>query len=163
MSLCACTYPVQGPARGRALSTALRRSAWCTTWRPGRAFLAGHAVQADTLTARAGKRLAELRWADAAAGGLEVLAFDHQPLVEAAVQALRTDVDTLRFPPGLMSEPFSLGYLQTTCETVLGRALDKSRIRRRLDAAGCVQPVEGAMKTGAFRPAQLYQVPADGR
>lgn len=115
-------------------------------------------AQADQLAVQPGKRLAELRWADTADDSLQALAFDHGKLVEAAVQALRADVDTLRFPPGLMAEPFSLADLQSTCEVVRGRTLDKSSFRRRLDAAGCVEAVEGAIKTGAFRPAQLYRM-----
>lgn len=115
-------------------------------------------AQADRLAARPGKRLEELRWAVTADDGLQALGFDHQMLVQAAVRSLRLDVDALRFPPGLMAEPFTLADLQSTCEVALGRALDKSSFRRRLDAAGCVAAVQGAMKTGAFRPAQLYRI-----
>ena len=41
---------------------------------------------------------------------------------------------------------------------VLGRKLDKSSFRRRLHDAAVAVGVAGAMRTGAFRPAQLYQL-----
>ena len=86
------------------------------------------------------------------------LAFDHGRLIDQAVQSLRAEVEVLRFAPGLMPETFTLGELQASSEAVLGRPLDKSSFRRRLDAAGCVQPVPGEQRTGAFRPAQLYRL-----
>lgn len=118
---------------------------------------------ADELDMRPGKRLAELRWVSTEGKDLETLAFDHPQLVGAAVEALRQDVDALRFPPGLINEPFSLADLQGTCEVVRGEKLDKSSFRRRLDAAQRVEAVEGALKTGAFRPAQLFKVSREDR
>lgn len=112
----------------------------------------------DALPVQPGKRLAELKWVPAqAAAGDASLAFDHGQLVERAVRALRQEVRDLRFAPGLMAEPFTLSDLQATAEAVLGQRLDKSSFRRRLDAAGCVEPVAGEMRTGAFRPAQLHR------
>jgi ADP-ribose pyrophosphatase YjhB (NUDIX family) len=133
-------------------------------------------VHDGQLQAKPGKRLSELRWADAGGGaGPDAdgdvdpahhqacdtplpLAFDHAELVQTAAQALRDDIEHLRFPPGLLPAPFSLGDLQAAAEAVLGRKLDKSSFRRRIDAAGCVEAVDGAVRTGAFRPAQLYRV-----
>lgn len=114
-------------------------------------------ADADYLQPRAGKRLEALKWViaeDASADGN--LAFDHSTLIAEAVRELRADVQDLRFSPGLLPEPFTLGELQAASEAVLGRPLDKSSFRRRLDATATVRPVEGAMRTGAFRPAQLF-------
>lgn len=106
---------------------------------------------------QAGKRIEALKWVAAAeASADDALAFDHALLIGQAMSALRADVQDLRFVAGLLPEPFTLGELQAAAEGVLGRPLDKSSFRRRLDAAGVVAPVEGAMRTGAFRPAQLY-------
>ena len=114
---------------------------------------------ASGLQAAPGKRLSGLRWAladDAAADAR--LAFDHGSLIAHAVQALRAEVAALLFPPGLLPEPFTLGELQAASEAALGRPLDKASFRRRLEAAGCVAPVDGQMRTGAFRPARLYRL-----
>jgi hypothetical protein len=47
--------------------------------------------------------------------------------------------------------------LQALCESILGRRLGKSSFRRRLDERKLLDPVPGAMRTAAFRPAQLYR------
>ena len=115
----------------------------------------------DRLVAVPGKRMDELKWVDALeAAGNTKLAFDHAQLIGRAVESLREEVDALRYPPGLIAEPFTLGELQAVSQVVLGdrRRLDKSSFRRRLDAAGCVEAVSGEVKTGAFRPAQLFRL-----
>jgi hypothetical protein len=50
-----------------------------------------------------------------------------------------------------------LGELQAWCEQLLGRRLDKSSFRRKLSERELVEPIEGEMKGGAFRPAQLFR------
>ena len=62
----------------------------------------------------------------------------------------------MEFPFGFLPEQFTLGELQATCEQILGRRLDKSSFRRKLDERKLVMPIEGEMRTGAFRPAQLF-------
>ena len=52
---------------------------------------------------------------------------------------------------------FTLGELQAWCEQVLDRRLDKSSFRRKLAERELVEPIEGEMKGGAFRPAQLFR------
>ena len=115
----------------------------------------------DSLPARPGKRIAELKWVEAQVAARDTtLAFDHGPLVEQTVDALRLEVGELRFPAQLLEPKFTLFELQAVSEIVLGRPLDKSSFRRRLDAAGCVEPVSGEMRTGPFRPAQLHRLVA---
>lgn len=104
-----------------------------------------------------GKRVAALRWVDAEkAAEDKALAFDHGALLGLAVQSLRDEVAALRFPAGLLSEPFTLTELQEVSAMVLGRPVDKSSFRRRVDAAGIVQRVPGMMRTGPNRPAQVF-------
>lgn len=106
-----------------------------------------------------GKRIEALKWmpVDAAISDRS-LAFDHGALIEQAVAATRAEVQALELPSGYLPDEFTLGELQSACEALLGRRLDKSSFRRRLDDAGCVMEVPGAMRTGAFRPAQLYRL-----
>jgi hypothetical protein len=117
------------------------------------------AVRPAQLAAVAGKRLEELAWVDAdAAASDRVLAFDHAALVGVAVEQLRSEVRGLPFPAVLVDEHFTLGELQAFSEAMLGEALDKSRFRRRLDAAAVIEAVPGEMRTGPNRPAQAIQV-----
>ena len=73
------------------------------------------------------------------------------------LEALRAEVDRLELPFGLLPQTFTLTEPQALCEALLGRRLDKSSFRRRLDERDLVEPVAGEMRTGAFRPAQLYR------
>lgn len=111
------------------------------------------------LAATPGKRMAELKWVEAFDACADTkLAFDHDDLIDAAVTALQSEVEALRFSPGLIMEPFTLGDLQATAEVVLGRSLDKSSFRRRIDAGERVEPVGEEKRTGPFRPAQLFRL-----
>lgn len=116
-------------------------------------------IQSGEIAASPDKRLDALRWeaADAAAES-SALAFDHVVLTGRAVLATRDDVQALRFPRNVLPDGFTLGELQAVSEAVLGRSLDNSSFRRRLDDAGCMEPVEGALRTGEFRAAKLYRL-----
>jgi ADP-ribose pyrophosphatase YjhB (NUDIX family) len=106
----------------------------------------------------AGKRLEALRWCqieEAMADG--TLAFDHNELIQKAVAATRAEIDRLELPFDYLPDQFTLGELQSTCESLLGRRLDKSSFRRRIDERNFIEPIPGEMRVGAFRPAQLYR------
>lgn len=114
-------------------------------------------VTAEQIAPKAGKRVEEVKWrpVDDAVGD-RAIAFDHASLIGRAVAATRAEVRALDLPFALLPEHFTLGELQAACEQVLGERIDKSSFRRRLAAAEVVEPVEGQMRGGAFRPAQLY-------
>jgi 8-oxo-dGTP diphosphatase len=115
-------------------------------------------TRAEDFNPAAGKRLDALRWCpvDEAIANNQ-LAFDHQQLIEQAVIATRSEIDRLDLPFGFLPEQFTLGELQTACEIMLGHRLDKSSFRRRIDERAIIEPVEGEMRIGAFRPAQLFR------
>lgn len=116
-------------------------------------------VDAAAVALAPGKRLDALRWlqVDAAAADRS-LAFDHAALIQAAVADLKADIETLDFPPGFAPAAFTLSELQSRCEQVLERSLDKSSFRRRLSDRGCVEPIAGEFRFGANRPAQLFRI-----
>ncbi len=116
-------------------------------------------LQAPTLQALPGKRLDALKWVPAeSAAAATALAFDHAALVGRAVAALQTEVAGLLFPPGLMPATFTLAELQATAAIVLARPVDKSGFRRRIEAEGIVEAVDGEWRTGPYRPAQVYRL-----
>lgn len=143
--LCAAGGPTRDPRAPWALSVVYRAL-----------------VPAENVTPLAGKRIEALAWRrvdDAIAD--KGLAFDHSALVSRAVESTRAEVERLDLPVGFLPEQFTLGELQACCEQLLGRRLDKSSFRRRLADRQLVEPVEGAMRTGANRPAQIYRLRAD--
>jgi 8-oxo-dGTP diphosphatase len=116
-------------------------------------------VDASSLDMAAGKRIEALNWRPVqAALGDPKLAFDHADLVGRAVRATQDEVKELNLPAGFIPALFTLGELQSICEHLLGDRLDKSSFRRRLADRDLVEPVEGAMRGGANRPAQLYRL-----
>ena len=106
----------------------------------------------------AGKRLESLRWCpvDTAIADRS-LAFDHSELIQKAISATRAEINRLDLPFAYLPDQFTLGELQSSCETLLGRRLDKSSFRRRIDERAIIEPIPGEMRVGAFRPAQLYR------
>ncbi len=115
-------------------------------------------IPIDSISPQAGKRLDELKWIPAEEASLDSeLAFDHASLIGVALEATRSEIDRLELPFGFLPERFTLGELQACCEVLLGRRLDKSSFRRRIDERNLVEPVPGEMRTGAFRPAQLFR------
>lgn len=114
-------------------------------------------IPVEAIDPQAGKRLEAIRWCpiDEAAEDSK-LAFNHAGLIRSAADATRAEIERLELPFGFLPEAFTLGELQATCAAILGRSLDKSSFRRRLDERELLEPVSGEMRTGAFRPAQLY-------
>ena len=120
-------------------------------------------LAAEQLQATPGKRLDALRWVPTdVAEKDDHLAFDHAELIGNAARETRAEFDNLQFPAGFLADTFTLSELQEVSEAVLGRHLDKSSFRRRLSDRGCLQEVPGEMRTGTFRPAQLYALSRRG-
>ena len=140
--LCAVGGPTRDPRAPWALSVVYRALVTTEQFEPS-----------------AGKRVEALAWRPVEdAIGDKTLAFDHAALIGQAVEkATREEVEVLELPFEFLPQEFTLGELQATCEHLLGRRLDKSSFRRRLSDRDLVEPVEGAMRGGAFRPAQLYR------
>lgn len=84
---------------------------------------------------------------------------DHLQWISQAVNSTRTEIEELRFPPDLLPREFTLSELQTTCEEILGRSIDKSSFRRKLNDRQIVEPLTGSVVSGmAYRPAQIYRL-----
>ena len=114
-------------------------------------------VRAESVQVSPGKRIEALAWRPAETAAAGALAFDHDQLVAQAVEVTRREIDRLEFPFEFLPEQFTLGELQSTCEQFLGRRLDKSSFRRRVADRDLVEPVAGAFRGGANRPAQLFR------
>ena len=115
-------------------------------------------IPIESIDATPGKRLEAIRWCSVdEAMSDSKLACDHADLIRSAAEATRSEIERLELPFGFLPEQFTLGELQACCEAILERHLDKSSFRRRLDERDLLEPVPGEMRTGAFRPAQLYR------
>lgn len=89
------------------------------------------------------------------------LPFDHAAIVACAVERVRTKSQYSSLPVYLCGERFTLPQLQAVYEAVLGEPVNKVSFRRKVDELGMLEPIEGALSSGAaHRPAQLYRLRA---
>ncbi len=84
------------------------------------------------------------------------LAFDHGQLLSAALDHLRRRLGRTRVAFELLPNEFTLSELQSLCEVILGRELDRRNFRRKIQDAGFIAPVSGR-REGRHRPAQLFR------
>ncbi len=117
-------------------------------------------VPRETSEPGRGGNAADARWFDVTldgfAPGAGALAFDHDELLCAALQRLRSKVEYTSLPAFLLAEPFTLPQLQGAYEAVLGRPLDRSAFRRRALAVPGFLREAGIIHTGAPRAPQGY-------
>src|SRR5262245_44168251 len=117
-------------------------------------------LPSEGLELRAGANAPAVRWARierGATGISERLAFDHSNILSAALERLRGKVEYTSLPAFLLPEEFTLSELQSAYEIVLGREVEKSAFRTRINDAGLVEKVPRQRQTGS-RPAQLYRL-----
>jgi 8-oxo-dGTP diphosphatase len=89
--------------------------------------------------------------------GLPELAFDHDVILNVALERLRGKV---RYQPigfELLPSRFTLRQLQHLYEVILGRELDKRNFRKKVLAMGMVKETSEIEKNVAHRAARLYR------
>jgi len=106
----------------------------------------------------AGRQPAEARWWSAATP--PPLAFDHDRILDYALERLRNKLEYTTVGFQLLPEAFTLTELQAVYEAILGRELDKRNFRRKIELLDILVPVKGAQRGGRTRPAQLYRFAA---
>ncbi len=91
-----------------------------------------------------------------AATDLPPLAFDHETILDVALERLRGKV---RYQPigfELLPKKFTLGQLQRLYEIILERKLDKRNFRRKILAMGLLTELDEIQQDVAHRAARLY-------
>ncbi len=91
---------------------------------------------------------------------LPPLAFDHNTIVEVAVNRLRAKSTYSSLPAFLLPETFTLPELQKVYEQVLGTKIDRWKFRRRFEDLDIIELAEGTRtaRAGAGRPGQLFRL-----
>ena len=110
--------------------------------------LEGHDVKADTDAANAA-------WF--AVDDLPQLAFDHEAIVEAALDRLKGKV---RYQPvgfELLPEKFTLTQMQKMYEMILEKEMDKRNFRKKVLKLGVLRDTNEVQKDVSHRAAKLYE------
>jgi 8-oxo-dGTP diphosphatase len=110
-------------------------------------------VRSDGAPLRAGTDAATARWWPV--GERPALAFDHDHILNYAVERLRAKLEYTTVGFQLLPKKFTLGQLQKVYEAILGRDLDKRNFRRKLGLLGILAPLKERVAEGG-RPARLY-------
>lgn len=90
-------------------------------------------------------------------GTLPKLGYDHDDVLEMAIDRLSGKIGYTNIVYGLMPEEFTLTELQSTYETILGKKLDKRNFRKKVHSLKMVEKLPKVRKNEAARPAQLYK------
>ncbi|ACE93132.1 NUDIX hydrolase domain-containing protein [Rhizobium phaseoli] len=100
--------------------------------------------------------LLELRPVEAAGK----LPFDHNEIVDAALERLRGKGAYSTIPARLLPAVFTMSELQAVYETVMGERLDPSAFRRKINDLDLLEVVEGEKRQTerARRPTTLYRL-----
>ena len=96
-----------------------------------------------------------------AADALPDLAFDHNIIVNYALNRLRNKIEYARIAHGFLGETFTLAQLREVYEAVLGRALDPGNFRRTVEASGEIVATGKRLMGTKHRPPQLYRYQRD--
>src|SRR5947207_7966300 len=88
---------------------------------------------------------------------LPPLAFDHEQIIEYALNRLRGKLDYTTIAFNLLPEQFTLRELQRVYEIVLHKRLDKRNFRKKILATGILEDTGAKKMEGTHRPARLYR------
>lgn len=87
--------------------------------------------------------------------------FDHQQIIQAAVERVRNKASYSSLPTFFLPENFTLPQMQKVYETVMGMKLNTPAFRRKVADQGLVEKTdldEGEMRRSVGRPAQYYRL-----
>ena len=102
----------------------------------------------------------ECRWWDL--DDHPALLFDHDAMMQLALETLRTQLDYLPLAANLLPAKFTMPELQRLYETVLGEPLDRRNFQKRILEQGFVVRLKERKTGGAHRAPYLYRF-AHGR
>lgn len=92
-----------------------------------------------------------------AATDLPTLAFDHESIVDDALERLKGKVQYQPIGFELLSRKFTLSQLQRMYEIILERQLDKRNFRKRILAMDVLEELDEVEQDVAHRAARLYR------
>ena len=103
---------------------------------------------------KARQRVSEASWFPVKR--LPALAFDHERIVDYALERLRNKINYTTIGFQLLAKEFTLTELQGSYEVILGQRLDKRNFRRKMLQLGILKGTREFKANGRQRPARLY-------
>jgi ADP-ribose pyrophosphatase YjhB (NUDIX family) len=85
------------------------------------------------------------------------LAFDNDEILHYALQRLRVKVEYADVAFQFLPPSFTMAHLRAVYEVILGRRIDPTNFRRRVEATGTIVPTGEIVAGGRHRPPALYR------
>ena len=89
------------------------------------------------------------------------LAFDNDEILHYALQRLRNKVEYAHVAFQFLPPLFTMAQLRAVYEVILGRRIDPTNFRRRVEATGTIVPTGKSVSGGRHRPPALYRCAGD--
>ncbi len=89
------------------------------------------------------------------------MAFDNDEILHHALHRLRSKVEYAHVAFQFLPAAFTMAQLRAVYEVILGRRIDPTNFRRRVEAAGTIVPTGGLVSGGRHRPPALYRCAGD--
>lgn len=86
-----------------------------------------------------------------------ILAFDHNLILQDAIDRLTNKVNYSTLPMHLFEDAFTLPQLQKVYEIILNDKMDKSTFRKKIEETGMLEETGEMLKDGPYRPAKFYR------
>ena len=117
-------------------------------------------VRTDDAEIAAGRKTMEAAWfpVDDLPGEL---AFDNGEILRYALQRLRAKVEYAHVAFQFLPPHFTMAQLRAVYEVILGRRIDPTNFRRRVEAAGTIVPTGNVVSGGRHRPPAVYRCVGD--
>ena len=113
-------------------------------------------IPADTVELKAATDAEGVGWFSV--DKLPDLAFDHDEILDMALDRLKAKLEYSTIALQLMPETFTLTELQHVYELIAREAIDKRNFRKRILAFDVIEPTGKEKREGPHRPAKLYRV-----
>ncbi len=113
-------------------------------------------IPSDTVELKAASDAEGVAWFSV--DKLPELAFDHDEILEMALDRLKAKLEYSTIGLQLMPEAFTLTELQHVYELIAREAIDKRNFRKRILAFDVIEPTGEEKREGPHRPAKLYRV-----
>lgn len=98
----------------------------------------------------------ETKWMSLSVLFNKELAFNHNEVLEMALQRLNSKAEYTNISTYLLNKQFTITELREVTEYLMDVKLDNSRFRDRIKKTDIILEVEGQFQKGVQRPAQLY-------
>jgi 8-oxo-dGTP diphosphatase len=88
---------------------------------------------------------------------LPLLLFDHEQMINKALQTIRAQISYQPVGLNLLPEKFTLPELQKLYETILDRKVDRRNFQKKILSLGIIKSLEQRRKIGPHRSPGLYK------